>query len=164
LAVPRDSHVVRYRVPVRYGTSHSTKEGDGSLYSCTGSLATVTSCIDDSVRIVTKSPKVGPLLIFSISLGSTNHEFAFNFQIVLYGDRSRVARGRMMPPVEDAAMSPSPPSSPNRIHHLQYLQLQVPGVGVVDPNLGYFEPVESVPIGSGQNPVGIEKKSELVPD
>jgi hypothetical protein len=32
------------------------------------SLATVTSCIYLSVRIVTKSPKVGPLLIFSISL------------------------------------------------------------------------------------------------
>jgi hypothetical protein len=32
------------------------------------SLATVTSCIDASVRIVTKSPKVEPLLIFSISL------------------------------------------------------------------------------------------------
>jgi hypothetical protein len=27
------------------------------------------SCVDPSVRIVTKSPKVGPLLIFSISLG-----------------------------------------------------------------------------------------------
>ncbi len=38
----------------------------GSLYSFTmyPSLATVTSCIDLSVRIVTKSPKVGPLLIF----------------------------------------------------------------------------------------------------
>jgi hypothetical protein len=35
------------------------------------SLATVTSCIDASVRIVTKSPKVGPLLIFSISLDSS---------------------------------------------------------------------------------------------
>ncbi len=32
------------------------------------SLATVTSCIDPSIRIVTKTPKVGPLLIFSISL------------------------------------------------------------------------------------------------
>ena len=32
------------------------------------SLATVTSCIDASVRIVTKSPKVGPLLIVSITL------------------------------------------------------------------------------------------------
>jgi hypothetical protein len=30
------------------------------------------SCIDPSVRKVTKSPKVGPLLIFSISLGSFN--------------------------------------------------------------------------------------------
>jgi hypothetical protein len=30
------------------------------------------SCIDPSVRIVTKSPKVGPLLIFSISLGDAN--------------------------------------------------------------------------------------------
>ncbi len=32
------------------------------------SLATVASCIDPSVRIATKSPKVEPLLIFSISL------------------------------------------------------------------------------------------------
>ncbi len=31
--------------------------GDGSLYSC-NCLATLTSCIDASVRIVTKSPKV----------------------------------------------------------------------------------------------------------
>jgi hypothetical protein len=31
-------------------------------------LATVTSCIDVSMRIVTKSPKVGPQLIFSIPL------------------------------------------------------------------------------------------------
>jgi hypothetical protein len=30
------------------------------------------SCIDASVRIVTKSPKVGPLLIFSISLVCIN--------------------------------------------------------------------------------------------
>ncbi len=34
----------------------------------TWDLSTVTSCIGLSVRIVTKSPKVGPLLIFSISL------------------------------------------------------------------------------------------------
>ena len=32
------------------------------------------SCIDASVRIVTKSPKVGPLLRFSISLCSDNME------------------------------------------------------------------------------------------
>jgi hypothetical protein len=32
------------------------------------SLATVTCCIEASVRLVTKSPKVGPLIIFSISL------------------------------------------------------------------------------------------------
>jgi hypothetical protein len=32
------------------------------------SLATMFFCIDPSVRIVTKSPKVEPLLIFSISL------------------------------------------------------------------------------------------------
>jgi hypothetical protein len=31
----------------------------------------VTSCIDASVLIVTKSQKLGPLLIFSISLGLT---------------------------------------------------------------------------------------------
>jgi hypothetical protein len=70
----------------------------------------------------------------------------------------------MMPPVEDAAMSPSPPSSPHRVHHLQYLQLQVSGVGVVYPDLGCFELVGSVFIGSGQNPEGIEKKSALDPD
>ncbi len=35
------------------------------------SLATVMSCIDPSVRIVTKSPKHGPLLLLSISLGAT---------------------------------------------------------------------------------------------
>ncbi len=32
------------------------------------SLSTVLSCIDPSVWIVSKSPKVGPLLMFSISL------------------------------------------------------------------------------------------------
>ncbi len=45
------------------------KEGERgvcSLVLC--SLVTVASCIDASVQIVTKSPKVGPLLIFSISL------------------------------------------------------------------------------------------------
>ncbi len=50
--------------------SHSFKRGGErvcNLVLC--SLATVMSCIDDSVWIVTKSPKVGPLLIFSISLG-----------------------------------------------------------------------------------------------
>jgi hypothetical protein len=36
----------------------------------TRALSTATSCIDLSVRIVTKSPKVGPPLIFSISLSS----------------------------------------------------------------------------------------------
>jgi hypothetical protein len=34
-------------------------------------LATVLFCIDPSVRIVTKSPKAGPLVIFSISLEKT---------------------------------------------------------------------------------------------
>ncbi len=38
----------------------------GTLVLCC--LAIMTSCIDASVRIVTKSPKVGPLLIFSNSL------------------------------------------------------------------------------------------------
>ncbi len=33
-------------------------------------LATVTSCIDPSVRIVEESPEVGPLLISPISLGT----------------------------------------------------------------------------------------------
>ncbi len=35
-------------------------------------LATVTSCIDPSVRIVEESPEVGPLLISPISLGTGN--------------------------------------------------------------------------------------------
>ncbi len=45
-------------------------KGVGSLYSCTllSCIATVMSCIDALRRIVTKSPKVWPLLIFSISL------------------------------------------------------------------------------------------------
>ncbi len=41
----------------------------------TRDLSTVMSCIDLSVRIVTKSPKVEPLLIFSMSLSLTyRHE------------------------------------------------------------------------------------------
>jgi hypothetical protein len=54
----RDSYAVHYIYSM----------GRGSLYSCTLCLVTVTSCIDASVRIVTKSPKVGPLLIYSPSL------------------------------------------------------------------------------------------------
>ncbi len=46
----------------QYCTLHFIEGGEGGLYSC--SLATVLSCIDTSVRIVTKSPKVEPLLIF----------------------------------------------------------------------------------------------------
>ncbi len=42
------------------------------------SLSTVTSCIDASVRIVTKSPKVGTLLIFSISLDAY-HRFGSRY-------------------------------------------------------------------------------------
>jgi hypothetical protein len=45
------------------------ERGVSTLVVC--SLATVLSCIDPSVRIVTKSPKVGPLLIFSVSLTET---------------------------------------------------------------------------------------------
>jgi hypothetical protein len=40
----------------------------GMAVKITWDLSTVTSCIDLSVRIVTKSPKVGPLHIFFISL------------------------------------------------------------------------------------------------
>ncbi len=54
----RDSRAVHYNL--KRGIEVCT------LVLC--SLATVTSCIDASVRIVTKSPKMGPLLIFSISL------------------------------------------------------------------------------------------------
>jgi hypothetical protein len=61
----RDSHAVHY---------HLIEGGEGTLYTLVlCSLATVhnavMSCIDPFVRIVTKSPKVGPLLIFSIALG-----------------------------------------------------------------------------------------------
>jgi hypothetical protein len=45
----------------------------------------VTSCIDPSVRIVTKSPKVGPLLIFSISLGKVSRNAVY---IILFFVRS----------------------------------------------------------------------------
>jgi hypothetical protein len=38
-------------------------------------LATVTFCIDFSLRIVTESPKVEPLLIFSISLMIGNNVY-----------------------------------------------------------------------------------------
>ncbi len=49
-------------------TQYSTfkRGGEGSLFSCIlYSLATVMPCINALVRIVTKSPKVRPLLIFS---------------------------------------------------------------------------------------------------
>jgi hypothetical protein len=47
--------------------SRSKKRGERGL--CTLVLCRLaTSCINASVRIVTKSPKVGPLLVFSISL------------------------------------------------------------------------------------------------
>ncbi len=59
----RDSHTVH--VPVHY-ISKRGERGVCTLLLC--SLATVMSCIDPSVRIVTKSPKVGPLLIVSVSL------------------------------------------------------------------------------------------------
>ncbi len=52
-------------------TQYITINRGGRREFCTlvlRSLATLTSCIDPSERIVTKSPKVGPLLIFSISL------------------------------------------------------------------------------------------------
>ncbi len=54
----RDSHAVHYILK-------RGERGVCTLVLC--SLATVTSCIDPSVRIVTKSPKGRPLLIFSIS-------------------------------------------------------------------------------------------------
>ncbi len=55
----RDFHAVHY-------IEKRGEWGVCTLELC--SLATVTSCIKASERIVTKSPKVGPLLIFSISL------------------------------------------------------------------------------------------------
>jgi hypothetical protein len=38
------------------------------VYRVLCSLATVMSCIDASLRIVTKSPKVGPLIILIVSI------------------------------------------------------------------------------------------------
>jgi hypothetical protein len=58
----------------------------GMAVKITWDLSTVTSCIDLSVRIVTKSPKVGPLLMFSMSLGGT--------LLFLYGSQSKVASGQ----------------------------------------------------------------------
>ncbi len=55
----RDYHAVHY-------IYKRGERGVFTLVLC--SLAIVTSCINASVRIVTKSLKVGPLLIFSISL------------------------------------------------------------------------------------------------
>ncbi len=50
-------------------TIHLKEGREGSLHSWLCSLATMMSwCNDPSVQIVTKSPKVGPFLIFSISL------------------------------------------------------------------------------------------------
>ncbi len=56
----------------------------------TRDLPSVTSCIDLSVRIVTKSPKIEPLLIFSISLECTNiltnlYGIKFNVMITRIG-------------------------------------------------------------------------------
>ncbi len=47
----------------QYPTLHLKERGGCTLVLC--SLANVMSCMDLSVRIVSKSPKVGPLLIFS---------------------------------------------------------------------------------------------------
>jgi hypothetical protein len=60
----------------------SGERGGSTLVLCR--LATVTSCMDLSVRIVTKFPKVGPLLIFSISLrtSDTNGDFLNQHVIV----------------------------------------------------------------------------------
>ncbi len=70
----RDSHAVHY----------IKKRGEKGV--CTlvlYSLATVTSCIDASVRIVTKSPKVGPLLIFSTSMASTCEKYEYILSTLL---------------------------------------------------------------------------------
>jgi hypothetical protein len=50
-----------------FGTLHFMGGGGGGESVLLYSLAIVMSCVDPSVRIVTKSPKLGPLLIFSIS-------------------------------------------------------------------------------------------------
>ncbi len=55
-------------------TLHLLEGGDGSLYSCTLQTCNrVLSCIDLSVRIVTKSPNVRSLFVFSISLVVLKH-------------------------------------------------------------------------------------------
>jgi hypothetical protein len=49
---------------------------------------TVLSCIDPSVRIVTKSPKVGPLLLFYISLGQTMTFGTCLHRVEVYGSEN----------------------------------------------------------------------------
>ena len=46
------------------------------------------SCNDPSVRIVTKSPKVGPLLIFSISLITQYTQVAGELGFIVYDVRT----------------------------------------------------------------------------
>jgi hypothetical protein len=53
-----------YRETLTQYIIHLKEGGESSLYLVLFSLATVTSCIDPSVRIVTKSPKVELLLYF----------------------------------------------------------------------------------------------------
>ncbi len=68
LVLRKDILTVHRVTLTQYGTLH-LKEGERwvcTLVLC--SLATVTSWIDPSVQIVTKSPKIGPLFLFSISL------------------------------------------------------------------------------------------------
>jgi hypothetical protein len=71
----RDSHAVHY-------IQKRGEMGVCTLVLCTGILANVLSSIDPSLRIVTKSPKVRPLLIFSISLNVNYTGNSFEFTVI----------------------------------------------------------------------------------
>jgi hypothetical protein len=69
LVLARNILTVHRETLTQYVTFKRGSRGVCTLVLC--SLATDMSCIDPSGRIVTKSPKVGPLLIFSISHDSS---------------------------------------------------------------------------------------------
>jgi hypothetical protein len=68
-------------------------------------LATVTSCIDLFVRIVTKSPKLEPLLIFSISLDMNHESVRMLFMVAFWGHESTPVRHKHML-ISPACISP----------------------------------------------------------
>ncbi len=86
----RDSHAVHY----------IEKGGGGeveSVHSCTlYSLATVTSYTDASVRIVTKSSRLGPLLVFSISLNIATRFMEQIVHLILFASSDNVSGADFM--------------------------------------------------------------------